>query len=121
MSIKPDMYSKFIKPQGRVMRILDSLFVFVAGLACLVAYYVVEYILCVNNVCEKLEFTKIWANGSSLYIVFGLSLIAVSGFIFNSKELPKLYGIAITLVSLIGFMYCVSIVFAIARELNAIT
>ena len=115
------MYSKFIIPQGELMRTIDSIFIFLAGVTCIFSSYFIKFNLCKNNACEKLEFTKLWANASSLYIVYGISLIAVSIFIFKTKELPKIYGITITLVSLIGFMFCVSIVFAISREINAIT
>ena len=120
-NIKSDIYSKFIIPQGKLMRTVDSIFIFLAGVTCLFSSYFIKFVLCENDVCKKLEFTKLWANASLLYIVFGVSLIAVSIFIFKTKELPKIYGITITLVSLIGFMFCVSLVFAISREIHTIT
>ena len=115
------MHEKLKQVQGTFMRVMDSALIFIAGSAALYCYYTITFMLCADNACDKLSFTKTWVNSASLYIVFGISLIGVAVFMYTEKELPKIYAYAITLTALLGSVFSIKIVFSILKELNTLT
>jgi len=81
-------------------------------------YYSINHELCEANQCSKLVITKYWVESSIIYLVFSVSLLISSIFIFKSKELPRIYSYAITIGLGSGAVLSGMLLFAISREIN---
>ena len=111
----------FLKPQNNISRYIDTLLIFIAGIASISFYFVINFNFCLNEVCESLTISKIWVAQSFIYLIYGVSLIIVSIFIYRKNQLLKIYSLGITLLSLSSFVLIGMQIVAIQKELNAIT
>jgi len=88
------------------------------GLSCFLAYYFIEYDVCLNGECENLTITAFWVKTSSIYIVLGVSLLVVGIFIAKEKNISRIYSFGIV-VSCLGVAFSYGLIFfAILRELK---
>jgi len=110
-----------LKPQGAVSRWIDSIMLVMGGLSCFLAYYFIEYDVCLNGKCENLTITAFWVKTSYIYIVLGVSLLIVGVFIAKEKNISRIYSLGILVVcSGVALSYGL-IFFAMLRELKSIS
>jgi len=108
-------------PQRNVFRYIDASIIFIISISSFFVYYSINYELCIDNICNSLVITRYWVTSSILYIIYGASAFITGIYVLKTKELPGIYGIAITLVVSTGFVLCSMIFFAIMRELKTFT
>jgi uncharacterized membrane protein YiaA len=121
MNIFNKLYSSFLRPRGTVSRYTDSLLIIIASCANIFEYYLIEYQLCVSDNCKSLEITKYWHETSVVYILSGICLFAIGVFIFNEKNLPLIYSLAIFIAVAVSAVFSGMIIFAMSKELANIT
>ena len=110
-----------LTPQNSVLRWIDAVMLFISGITSISFYFIINFYFCIGEICEKLNVSKIWVILSFLYLVYGISLIVVSIYIYKKKDLIKLYSLAITLMAASSFVLIGMQIFAIYKELNVIT
>lgn len=111
-----DFVKYWTKPHGSIARWCDVVAVSVAGIGSFSSYYLIEFNICRTYNCENLRVTSYYAAASWWYLVFGFALLGVSLFIHKARDLPKIFAIAITLSSLLGFFLSGMVVFAMLKE-----
>ncbi|MEM7504654.1 MAG: hypothetical protein AAF417_21650 [Pseudomonadota bacterium] len=108
------------KPQGAIGRWFDVFFLLMAGAVSFYNFYLIHFRICRDYECESLVVTSYYASAPWWYLVFGVSVLGVAFFIHETKNLPRVFALAITLCSLCGFVLSGMVVFAILKEVKTV-
>ena len=110
-----------MKPRGKVSRYFDTIFLILISFSSILGYYLIEYQLCILERCSNLEITKYWVDTSIGYVIYGICVFTIGVFVFKEKDLPWVYGLAISIAVGISAVFNVMLIFAISKELANIT
>ncbi len=116
-NIRQEFLNTYLSPQGTLTRYIDSLFIFLCSLTALLVYYSINYELCIDSACDDLAITQYWVSSSIIYLIYSASVFVTGIFVFNTKQLPKIYSIGITLAIGSSFVLSGMIIFAISQEI----
>lgn len=115
---KEEFSNKYLSSQGRVTRYVNFFIIFFCSISSVFVYYSINYDLCDNNSCDKLVITKYWVTSSYLFLIYSGSVFIMGIFVFKTRELQRIYSIALTLAISTSFILCGMLIFAIMREIG---
>ena len=116
--ILKNLHSEFSKPQGVISWAINTIFMVVASVVNIAAFYLIEFVLCESKDCSSLVITGIWYDLSKMYLILAISTFVIAVYLFNKRELKKIYSTGIILAIGIPHIMIWLIPFAMSNELS---
>ena len=85
----------FFKPQGMYLKYICAAYLFFSSATVALIYYSINYEICADNVCSKLLVNKNWQSLDPFLWILSGSMLLVGIFVLKSKELPRIYSLAL--------------------------
>jgi len=113
MNIRGKFKQKFLTPSGNVSRVLNVVMLLIASIGAFFAFYVVKFIPCIKDNCTESSLGNLINTLSPFFIGYGLCCIVMANFIRRNKNIFSLYADSVTILSIIGVMFIILLVFSV--------
>ena len=115
---REEILRQLLKPQGTFLRYICSAFLLFSSLTVALVYYSINYEICADNMCSKLHVNRNWQSLDPFLWILSGSILLISIFVFKSKELPRIYSVALTLGFGAATILSGKLLFLIQYEIN---